>query len=111
MRSERELAVRPLMPPAVLPAVLAVLGVLELAITRPAGWHFGVAVEVAACALLVLRRRNALVFATLGAVLVLLNAWVGPALSDASVPIAVLTLPASPLHAGSRIYAACSASA
>jgi signal transduction histidine kinase len=72
--------------------VVAGLGAAEFLVLRPAGWPIGIAVEIAACALLTLRRKNPLVFATLGGVVMLLVAWIGPALDQVSVPILVLTL-------------------
>jgi signal transduction histidine kinase len=75
-----------------LPAVILLLGVVELSSTRPDGWGRGIAVEAVACLLLVWRRRWPVVLATLAAVVLLTMPWLGPQLNDAAVPIAVLAL-------------------
>jgi signal transduction histidine kinase len=77
---------------AVLPAALAVLGVIEMAATRPDRWAYGAALEALACGLLVFRRRNPLLFATVATVALLAIPWVGPQLNTASVPIPIWAL-------------------
>jgi signal transduction histidine kinase len=77
---------------AVLPVGLAVVGVAEMAAMRPHLWGYGAVLEVVACALLVFRRRNPLVLATLASVVLLAIAWVGPQLDQASVPIPIWAL-------------------
>ncbi len=77
------------LPAAVCPAVICVVGVVELAALRTHGWGYGAAVEVAACTLLVWRRRNPLVFATLATVVQMVMPWVGPQLHEASTPILI----------------------
>ena len=77
---------------AALPATLAVIGVIEMAATRPYRWGYGAALEVVACGLLVFRRRNPLFLATLAAVVLLAIPWVGPQLDAASVPIPIWAL-------------------
>ncbi|MHA6667706.1 sensor histidine kinase [Homoserinimonas sp. A447] len=74
---------------AALPAAIAVLGALELAYLRTDGWAFGIALEVAACVLLVWRLSHPLVACTLAAVLVLLMPWVGPQLNDPATPVII----------------------
>jgi signal transduction histidine kinase len=75
-----------------LPALILLLGVVELASTRPDGWGRGIAVEAVACLLLVWRRRWPMVMATVAAVILLTMPWLGPQLHEAAVPIAVLAL-------------------
>ncbi len=77
------------LPAAVCPAVICVIGVVELAALRTHGWGYGAAVEVAACTLLVWRRRSPLVFATLATVVQMVMPWVGPRLNEASTPILI----------------------
>jgi signal transduction histidine kinase len=74
---------------AVLPAAVAVLGVVELALLRPRGWGFGAGLEVVSCILLIWRRHHALVVAPLAAVVLLTMPWVGPQLNEPSVPILI----------------------
>ena len=74
---------------ALLPTGIAVLAVAEMAALRLPGWGYGAALEVLACALLVFRRRNALLFATLAQLAVLVIPWVGPALNKPSVPLLI----------------------
>ena len=76
-------------PAAALPAGLAALGATELALLQPHGWGIGVLIEVAACVLLVWRRRNPLLFATLSTAVLLLMPWVGPQLNEPAVPIMI----------------------
>jgi signal transduction histidine kinase len=80
---------RELLRDAALPAALAVLGALELLSLRPDGWGYGVALELLGCTLLVFRRVNPLVFATLAPTVLLVMPWVGPQLDEPSVPILV----------------------
>ena len=80
---------RELLRDAALPAALAVLGALELLSLRPDGWGYGVALEVLGCTLLVFRRVNPLVFATLAPTVLLVMPWLGPQLDEPSVPILV----------------------
>ena len=77
---------------AVLPAALAVIGVIEMAATRPYRWGYGAALEVVACGLLVFRRRNPLFLSTLAILVMLSIPWVGPQLDAASVPIPIWAL-------------------
>jgi hypothetical protein len=48
-----------------------------------------VLIEVAACVLLVWRRRNPLLFATLSTAVLLAMPWVGPQLYEPSVPVMI----------------------
>ena len=75
-----------------LPAAVAVLGSVELALLHVQGWYLGMVLEVAACLLLVWRRRNALVFATLAELVLLLIPYVGPRLDEPSTPILILAM-------------------
>ena len=72
-----------------LPAGLAVLGVVELLALRPQGWGYGVALEVLACTLLVWRRRQTMLAATGAGLVLLVMPWLGPQLDDPSVPIMI----------------------
>ena len=78
-----------------LPAALAALGVLELALTAPAGWPAAAALEVLACTLLVFRRRLPLLVAPLAVAVLFAIPFLGPGLDEASAPIGVIVLPAS----------------
>jgi len=69
-----------------------VLGVVEMAATRPDGWGYGAPLEVVACALLLFRRRSPLFFATAATLVLLAIPWVGPQLDSASVPIPIWAL-------------------
>jgi signal transduction histidine kinase len=77
---------------ALLPTALAVIGVAEMAAMRPYHWGFGAMLEVVVCALLVFRRRNPLVLATLASVVMFVIPWVGPQLDQASAPIPIWAL-------------------
>jgi signal transduction histidine kinase len=55
-------------------------------------WGYGAALEVFACGLLVFRRRNALLYATLAQLVVLVIPWVGPPLNKPSVPLLIWAL-------------------
>ena len=72
---------------ALLPAALLALGAFELATMDVDGRWYGLAVEAASAALLVLRRWRPLVFATAAAVVLFAMPWFGPQLEDAAVPI------------------------
>jgi signal transduction histidine kinase len=75
-----------------LPAALAIVGALELASLQIPRWAIGIAIEVAACLLLVGRRRYPLVAPILAGLTVLLIAFVGPGLDGPSLPIPILLL-------------------
>ncbi len=79
---------------AALPGAIAVLGAVELYSIRVPGWGYGIALEVAACALLVWRRFSPLVVCTLAAVLALALPWVGPQPDDAATPIIIVAVSA-----------------
>ena len=70
-----------------LPAALFVLGLVELLVLRPERWGSAVILEAASAVLLVGRRRNALLFATAAAVVMLAMPWIGPQLDEPAVPI------------------------
>jgi signal transduction histidine kinase len=75
-----------------LPALLAVVGVAEmLALDVPRAWA-GAACEVVACALLVLRRRHAVVVAPLAGVAVMAITWVGVPMDDPAATVAIIAL-------------------
>jgi signal transduction histidine kinase len=86
----RGFALRP--ADVLVPAAVLLLGVLELALTRPDGWGYGVASESLAAALLVWRRWLPLVVAPLAAASLLMLPWVGPQLDDVATPILFLAL-------------------
>lgn len=77
---------------AILPAAIAVLGTVELVVLRPDGWGYGIALECAACALLVWRRRAPLVVCPLVAVVLLAMPWLGPPLDQPSTPIVIIVV-------------------
>ena len=77
---------------AALPAALAVAGVLELALTRPDRWVWAAALELACCALLVLRRIWPLVVVPLSMGVLFAIPFIGPQLDEASVPIGMIVL-------------------
>jgi len=77
---------------AVLPAVLALLVVLELAALDAPGRVAAGAVLVLTCAVLVPRRRWPLVCGTLAGVLCTVPPWIGPAIEDVATPILILAL-------------------
>lgn len=77
---------------AALPAVIAVLGCVELANLRPDGWAVAVPVEVLACLLLVWRRTAPLVVGAAAPLVILVLPWVGPRLDEPATPILILTL-------------------
>ena len=72
---------------AVLAASVFVLGAVELASMRPAGWGWGVLFELVAAVLLAFRRVNPLLFATASPVALLVMPWVGPQLDEPAVPL------------------------
>jgi signal transduction histidine kinase len=80
---------RDLLRDAALPAAIAVLGALELAGLRPSGWGYGIALEVAACALLALRKRHTLLVCSAAAAANLAIPWVGPQLDEPATPILI----------------------
>lgn len=75
-----------------LPLALAVVGVLELASLLPVRWQIGILIEVAACLLLVGRRRYPMAAPTLSGLVVLSSAFVGPGMDGPSLPIPMLLL-------------------
>jgi signal transduction histidine kinase len=75
-----------------LPAGIGALGVTEMAVLDLDGWGWGALLEVVACALLVGRRQNPLVFATLAELVLLVIPYVGPQLDEPAAPILVLAV-------------------
>ena len=75
-----------------LPAVLAVLGAIELSALAIPRWQVGVLIEVVACALLVGRRRYPLVLPTLAGLVVLAMGWLGPGMDGPSLTVPMLLL-------------------
>jgi signal transduction histidine kinase len=71
----------------VVPAMLLLVGSLELALARPGGWPAGILLEAVAAVVLVARRHAPLVAPTAAAVIVLAMPWIGPELEDAAAPI------------------------
>jgi signal transduction histidine kinase len=74
------------------PAGIAVVGVVELVTLRFEGWGWGVLLELVACALLVGRRVHPLIFATAPEMVLLLMPYFGPQLDEPSTPILVLAV-------------------
>jgi signal transduction histidine kinase len=74
------------------PGAILALGALELAIARPDGWEYGVALEAVSAALVVGRRFHPLVLGTPAAAILLWMPWVGPQLDDVATPILMLAL-------------------
>lgn len=83
---------RQLLQVALLPLAIAVLGAGELYSLRSAGWGYGIALEGAACVLLIWRRRYPLVAGTMAALLTLALPWVGPQLDEAATPIIIVAV-------------------
>jgi signal transduction histidine kinase len=75
-----------------LPAVLTIVGVIEMATLHVTRWGLGGAIEAAACAVLVGRRRHGLVAPTVAMVAVLVMPMFGIALDEPTMPIAILAL-------------------
>ena len=74
------------------PAGVAVIGVLELAALRYDGWGWGVLLELVACTLLVGRRLHPMVFAITPSLLLLLMPYLGPQLDEPATPILVMAV-------------------
>lgn len=74
------------------PVAILALGTLELALTQPTGWGYGVAAEAVAALLLVGRRFWPLLLCPAAATVALVMPWVGPALDDVATPILLLAL-------------------
>jgi signal transduction histidine kinase len=74
------------------PAGVAVLGVVEMATLRFDGWGWGIALELVACTLLLWRRHHPLVFATAPELVLLVLPYIGPRLDEPAVPILVLAV-------------------
>ncbi len=77
---------------ALLPAGIAVAGVLELVLLQTGAWQIAAVIEVAACGLLVWRRRWPLVTCVIAPLALFTIPWLGGRLDDASVPIAAIVL-------------------
>jgi signal transduction histidine kinase len=75
-----------------LPAVLFVVGAIELAALQPTRWGVGIALEGLASVLLVFRRRHPFLLPTLATLTLLIMPWIGPGLQDPSTPIAYWAL-------------------
>ena len=74
------------------PAGVAVIGVLEMAALRYDGWGWGVLLELVACTLLVGRRLHPMVFAITPSLLLLLMPYLGPQLDEPATPILVMAV-------------------
>ena len=74
------------------PAGVAVIGVLELVSLRYDGWGWGVLLELVACTLLVGRRLHPMVFAITPSLLLLLMPYLGPQLDEPATPILVMAV-------------------
>jgi signal transduction histidine kinase len=79
---------------AIAPGVIALLAVVELAGTDVDGRVAAGAVELLACAVLVLRRRWPLASATAAIVLCAVPPWLGPAIEEVATPILIIALAA-----------------
>jgi signal transduction histidine kinase len=77
---------------AILPAVIAALGALELVSMQPHGWQIGIAGETVACLALVWRRSHAMVACLVAICAVVAMYVLGPALNEPSLPIVILSL-------------------
>ena len=75
-----------------LPALLFVVGAIELATLQPTRWGVGIALEGLASVLLVFRRRHPFLLPTLATLALLTSPWIGPSLQDPSTPIAYWAL-------------------
>ena len=75
-----------------LPALLVVLGAVELASLGTRGWYVAVGLEAAAGVLLVFRRRHPLGVGTLASAALLAIPWVGPRMDEVAMPILFLVL-------------------
>jgi signal transduction histidine kinase len=71
----------------VVPAMLLVVGSVELALAQPGGWQVGILLEAVAATVLVGRRRSPLLAGSVAAVVVLAMPWLGPELDEAAAPI------------------------
>lgn len=71
---------------------LTALGLVELALLRPQGWQYGVAIVLVVGALLVWRRRYPLVTSISVAFIELSMPWVGPQLNELATPILTLAV-------------------
>jgi signal transduction histidine kinase len=83
---------RSLLREAVIPAVLAVLATIELislSVPRPLA---AIAIEVVACALLVLRKRSTLTVCTAAGLVLVLLPYIGPELNEPAMPILIVAL-------------------
>jgi signal transduction histidine kinase len=79
-------------PDVLLPAVIVVLGVVELIVARYDGWPAGIALELLCGALLVFRRFHTLVVAPLSLAVLLVMSWVGPQLDQPATPILLMAV-------------------
>ena len=77
---------------AILPAALAVVAVIEMALVAKPGWPAAATLEILACLLLCWRRRWPMATCITAGVAVLGIPWTGPALNDASTPIVILLM-------------------
>jgi signal transduction histidine kinase len=77
---------------ALLPAAVAVIGALELALLQPGGWAYGIVVESVGCLVLVWRRRFPLIAGTLAPIVTLVMPLLGPQLDEASAPLLVVVI-------------------
>jgi signal transduction histidine kinase len=76
----------------IVPAALVLVGALELAGTRSAGWGYALGLEVVAATLLIWRRPLALWATPLAAIVLLQMPWIGPQLDDVAAPILFCTV-------------------
>ncbi len=77
---------------ALVPAAILALGTLELALTHPTGWGYGVLYEAVAATILVVRRFLPLVVCPAAAAVLLVIPWSGPELDEVATPILFIAL-------------------
>ncbi|HEY4569995.1 MAG TPA: histidine kinase [Kribbella sp.] len=74
------------------PAAIAAVGAVEVAIVRPNGWGYAVLLEMTAALLLVWRRTWPLIVSTTAAAVLLVVPWLGPQFDQLSAPILTIAL-------------------
>ena len=88
-----------------MPAAIAAVGAVEVAIVRPDGWGYAVLLETTAALLLVWRRTWPLIVSTTAAAVLLVVPWLGPQFDQLSAPILTIALMACEAACG-RAYKA-----
>lgn len=75
-----------------LPIAIAILGAAELFSLKTEGWGYGIALEVAACLMLIARRHFTFIACTLAAAFIFAMPWVGPELNEPAAPILAIAV-------------------